>query len=285
MILLTGATGTIGSYLGKLLVDEDAPFKALVRNPQRAAELRELHVDVVEGDLAIPDSLEVAMQEVDKLFLLSSADERQVELQCNAIEAARAAGVKYLVKVSAIGSAPDSPVQLGRHHAAIEQAVHDSGMAYTILRPNSFMQNFLMSAPTIIGSGEFFGASGDGKIAMVDTRDVAAVAAGLLTGDGRPGEILEVTGPEAISLQQVAATLSEVLDKPVKYVDIPAADLKAGMMETGLPEWLATDLVALHGMYRQGQAAAVSDVVPTITGRPARSFDSFARDHAGAFAG
>jgi uncharacterized protein YbjT (DUF2867 family) len=285
MILLTGATGTIGSYLGKLLVDTDARFKALVRNPRRASELKELHVDVVEGNLSIPDSLDVAMHGVEKLFLLSGADENQVELECNAVRAAKDAGVKYAVKLSVMGSAPDSPVQLARHHAAIEQALAESKIPHTVLKPNSFMQNLLMSAPTIIGSGEFYGSWGDGEVSLVDSRDIAAVAAELLTGEGKPGEALDITGPEAITHRQVADTLAEVLSKQVKYIDMPGDNFKAAMAESGVPEWLATDLVTLQDLSKQGHLATVSDAVHEVTGRPARSFDSFARDHAAAFTG
>jgi uncharacterized protein YbjT (DUF2867 family) len=285
MILLTGATGTTGSYLGKLLVDKDAKFKALVRNPKRAEALKELHVDVVEGDLSFPDSVDVAMHGVDKLFLLSSADENQVELQTNAIEAAKEAGVKYVVKLSVLGAAPDSPVRLGRDHAAIEKVIQESGMDYTILRPGWFMQNLLDSAPTIIASGEFFGASGDGKAALVDARDIAAVAAELLTEDGRPGEVLEVSGPEALSFADVASGFATVLEKPVKYLDVPAEALKDGMVNAGVPEWLAADLVTLQGLCREGHHAMVTSTVKDITGREPRDFDTFVRDYVRWFTG
>jgi uncharacterized protein YbjT (DUF2867 family) len=285
MIFLTGATGTTGGKLVELLQERGVSFRTLVRNPEKASALESQNVEVVRGDLSEPAGLERAMAGAGKLFLLSSPDERQVELQLNALAAAKKADIRYIVKVSVIGAAEDSPVKLGRDHAAIEHAVAESGIAHSFLRPHSFMQNLLAAAQLIAAKGQFYGCQGDGRFAVVDARDVAAVAAELLIAEGRTGTALELTGPAAISLGDAAQTFSEVLGKPVEYIDVSGEQLRSGMVASGMPEWLADDLVTLYEIFRAGHGAQVSEAIPTVTGSPARTFKQFVTDYAPAFGG
>ncbi len=283
MIVVTGATGTTGSELVNRLKEKGEPFRAVTRNPDAAATLEKRGVEVALADLGDARQLESAMQGATKLFLLSSPDERQVELQSNAIAAAQTAGITYALKVSVIGVGPDSPLKLGRDHAAIEAAATESGIPFTFLRPHSFMQNLLGSAATIAGQGEFFSSTGDGQMAIIDARDIAAVAAELLTTPMANAPSYELTGPEALSFSEVAETLTEVLGKSVRYVDVTGEQLKQGMLAAGLPEWLIDDLITLHEIFRAGYGTAVSDAVARITGRPATSFRQFATEYARAF--
>lgn len=283
MILLTGATGTIGSELVKLLAPERDRLRVMSRDPERAAAITEMGIEVVLGDLDDPASLGAAFSGIDKLFLLTSPAPQQVQQHSNAIEAAQRAGVGYIVRVSVIGAGIDAPFQLGRWHGETDRALADSGVAYTILQPHSFMQNLLASAPLIATTGELYANGGNGKFAAVDARDVAAVASNLLLHPGREGKTYTVTGPEPISYRDMATDLSKVLGRPVRYVDLPAEQMQAGMVAAGLPEWLAQDLVALNEMFGAGRAAHVSTAVPDITGRAARPFTQFARDYADAF--
>ncbi|NNG16148.1 MAG: SDR family oxidoreductase [Gemmatimonadales bacterium] len=285
MILVTGATGTIGGELTKLLAQQDIPFRAMVRNPEKARVLKTQHIETVVGDLQDPASLDRAFNGAGGIFLLSAADERQVKLQLNAVEALKRAGVGYVVKVSVIGAHGDAPIKLGRDHAAIEQALLDTGITSAFLRPHSFMQNLLGSIELIANKGEFYGATGTVKLPLIDARDVAAAAAALLIKPCHESEGYVLTGPESISNEEVAEILGEVTGKSIRYVDIPPEQLKSGMVAAGMPEWLAADLQTLHEMWLKGVGTEVTDAIPSITGRPGRTFRDFAQDYAAAFRG
>lgn len=285
MILVTGGTGTIGGELVRLLREQQAAFRVLVRRRGQAEALAADGVEAVPGDLADPAALDAALKGCRTLFLLSSPAANQVELQLNAVQAAQRARLARLVKVSALGASANSPAKLGRDHWEIEEAIRGSGFAWTILRPHSFMQNLLGMAAAIAGKGECYGAAGNGKIAMVDARDVAAVAARVLLGDGHGGATYTLTGPHAISYGDAAAVLSDVLDTKVRYVDLAPDALRDALVHAGLAEWLAEDLVTLHTIYKAGHGAQVSDAVADLTGTAARDFTTFARDHAAAFRG
>ena len=200
MLLLTGATGKVGRPLAEMLGARGVPFRALVRSLDRAAPLRDAGAELVEGDLARPDTLARAFDGVDRLFLLTAPAEEMVALQHNAIEAARAAGVRHVVKLSAVGAGPGDPVpvRVARWHAEIEGALRASGMAWTMIRPHGFMQNTFAFAPSVAAEGRFY-APDTGRYPVVDARDVAAVAAAALTGGAHEGAEYEVTGPERLS--------------------------------------------------------------------------------------
>jgi uncharacterized protein YbjT (DUF2867 family) len=285
MILVTGATGTIGGELTKLLAQQDIPFRAMVRSPEKAQVLKTQHIETVVGDLQDPASLDRAFNGAGSIFLLSATDERQVKLQLNAVEAAKRASVGYVVKVSVIGAEADAPIKLGRDHAAIEQVLLDTGITTAFLRPHSFMQNMLGSVELIAKNGEFYGATGAAKVPLIDARDVAAAAAALLIKPCHESESHVLTGPEGVSNDEVAQILGEVTGKSIRYVDIPPEQLKAGMVAAGMPEWLATDLQILHEIWSKGMGTEVSDGVPALTGRSGRSFREFAQHYAAAFRG
>lgn len=282
-ILLTGATGTIGSELTRLLAEQGVPVRLFVRTPEKA--LTAPTVELVQGDLSDRASIAAALDGIETLFLLSSPSEDQVALQGNAVAAAREAGVNHIVKVAALGTDLDSPVALARWHGQTEQQIREAGVAYTFLRPHSFMQNLLGSVPTIQAQGAFYGVMGDAKISIVDARDVAAVAAAVLTNPAaHTDQVYSITGPEALSYPEMAAQLSEALSRSVQYVDVPVEAYRQGMIDAGLPAWLAADLATLGQYFATGAAAAVSPVVREVTGRPGTSFRRFARDYAAAFA-
>ncbi len=285
MILVTGGTGTTGGELVRLLHDIDAPprFLVMVRNSEKGRELEARGISTIPGDFGDPASLSRAMENVDSLFLLSPSVENQAQLQINAVNAAVGSGIRYIVKVSARGAALDSPLTLGRAHAEVEQALADSGIDHTILRPGSFMQNVLGSADTIRERGEFYGSSGGGKDALVDARDIASVAFATLTADGHAGKIYTLVGPDALSNEDVTEVLTGTLGKDVRYVDLPGEVYKAGLMEAGLPEWLADDLVTVNALVAQGHGAESNGEVTQVTGKPARTFAAFVAEYADAF--
>lgn len=284
-ILVTGATGTIGRPLVAALTARGLPLRLLARDPERAADLRGPHVTLAQGDFTEPDTLPPALEGVERAFLLTSPSPGQAEVHRSFIQAAEEAGVQHVVKISAYGAAPDAPMQLGRWHAEADDALRSSSLAWTILQPHSFMQNLLAQAEVIRTTGAFYGSSGTGRFAMIDARDIAEAAATILA-DPAPhaGHSYTLTGPEAVSHDQCADALSHALDREVRYVNLTREAHRAGMVENGLPAWLADDLTTLQAIYANGGGRSVSPAFRSITGRRGRTFPVFARDYAGAFA-
>jgi uncharacterized protein YbjT (DUF2867 family) len=281
-ILITGGTGTVGSVLLEKLAAIDANVRALVRSPSKAEHIKSSGIEAVIGDLDKPESLPAALKGVDKVFLLTSPSERQGELQRNVIAAAKNAGVSHIVKLSAFGAGPETPPLIHDHYL-IEREIERAGIAYTHLRPNGFMQNILMSAPTIKEKGLFYGPLGEAKVSYVDARDIASVAAVTLTKEGHEGKAYEITGPQALSYREVAQEFSSVLGKDVQYVDVPLEAARSSMLGSGMSAWLADSLIGLFEFYRNGRAAVVTNVVKDVTGQEPITFRQFVREHVEAF--
>lgn len=285
MILVSGATGTVGRALVNELNSTNVPFRALVRDTAKAQEWKQDNVELVQGDFDDPESLQAALTGVERAFLLPPFVPLPgvKELQANFINAAKAVGVKHIVKLSVVGAALDSPASLVRGHAEGEKLLAESGLAWTNVRANGFDQNLFQNAATIKGNGQFYQPAGDAKISMVDVRDIAAVAAKVLTGQGHEGKTYDVTGPEAIDFNQVAADLSAAIGKPVQYIPISDEQFKQTMTSYGVPDWMVQYLDELYAAYRTGYGSEVSGDVATVTGRPAIRFAQFAQDFASAF--
>ena len=285
MILVTGATGRTGSEVVKALTAKGEQVRALVRDPQRAGAIQGPGVEVAVGDLEKPETWDSALQGVDKVFLLSPEGPQMAELHGKFADAAKRAGVRHLVRMSVLVANTDSPLAIGKWHGEADQSVANSGIPYTIIRPAYFMQNIIGSAPMIASDGAFPGAMGDGKIGAIDTRDIGNVAATILTSDGHEGKTYPLTGPEALSMGELAGKLSAVLGTEVKYVNVSQEDAKAGMMAMGMPDWMADGWAAMAMMISTGAANMVTPMVKEVTGQEPRSFDQFARDYADAFKG
>jgi uncharacterized protein YbjT (DUF2867 family) len=265
VILVTGATGKVGREVVRQLAAADVPLRALVRDPLRASHIRLPGVEIAQGDFARPETLDAALEGVDRVFLLSPPDPNQVALQGNVIDAARRMGARHVVKVSVAGG-PDSGTQLGRWHWTTEKQLEDSGLAFTLLRSTWYMQQMLIFAPTIAATGSFQLPMGTGAVALVDTRDVAAVAACALTEEGHERKIYDLTGPEALTFDQIADEISSATGKKVSYVHVPAEYARKQLMQAGIPRWLADDMMVLCASFREGYGAAVS------RGRPRRNW-------------
>ena len=285
MILIVGATGLVGSATLRQLTARGVPVRALVRSAEKAAALTGPGVETVVGDLEQPASLYGALDGVTRALLISPLHPRQVEWQGNFVESARRAGAVHIVKLSGLGTAPDSPLRSGRWHAQTERHIADAGLPFTCLHPPFFMQNLLRSAAVIAAQGVLVAAMQTGKIAMVDARDVAAVAVAALTSDGHVGKTYTITGPEALSFQEIAQKLAAATDRRVSYQDVPLASVRQELVAAGLPAWLVEVRMEFATALRDGYAATVTDTVQAVTGQPARTFDTFVREHAALFRG
>ena len=283
-ILVTGATGRIGSEVVRLLSEAGAPLRVLVRSPDAAASFERLGVEPAIGDFEQPDTLDEALRGIHKLFLLTPADPGMVDHQGQTVEAAKRAGVQHIVKISVLGADSASPVSLGRWHADAEQHIEASGVAYTHLRPHYFMQNTLGFAPSIALENRFYAPMRDGRIGLVDCRDVAAVAARVLTEAGHENRVYEITGAAALSFADLASHIGAAIGRTVTYVDVRPSEAEKAMISAGTPGWLAEAIIGLYGIFSADHASATTRVVEDLSGRPARTFAAFAREYGNTFA-
>ena len=284
-ILVTGATGNIGGKLVEQLTAQRVPFRAMVRRAKDVEALSQPEgVEAVIGDFDDETTVADALQGIDRAFLLTPSSEEAETQQKTFVELARRAGVKHIVKQSQWAADADSPVRFLRYHAAVEEKIQESGLAYTFLRPNLFMQGLLGFRDTIIQQDKFFAAVGEAKISAVDTRDIAAVAAAALTGEGHTGKIYNLTGPQALSHAEMAEELSTALGRPIQFVDVSPEAMHDTLLQVGFPAWQAGGLIEDYAHYARGEAAVVTGDIKVATGRAPRTFEVFARDYASAFA-
>ena len=286
MILVTGATGLTGGELVRLLSARGVPVRALVRNPTKAEALSDLpNVEIVEGDMSRPETLPAALRGVDRAMLISSSDATMQEVQSNFIDAAKSAGVKHVVKLSGIMPEVDSPFRFARMHGEIEKKLERSGIAYTHLRAGEFMHSYFRQVPNIVAKGAFFLPMEEAKIASIDVGDIAEVAATVLTSPGHEGKIYPITGPEALSMAEVAEKLSTATGKRIRYVNVAPEEAKRAQLAAGVPPFTADALAELFAERRKGKEAQVSPIIQTIFGWRASSFDEFATRNAAIFRG
>lgn len=284
MILITGATGTNGIEIVKLLSRSGIPCRALVRTSEKGGALKGLpRVEVVDGDFARPETLASALEGVEKALLISSIDPKLPELQGNFIQAAKRAGVPHVVKFSgawSMGGADLREWRFARWHAEAEKLLEDSGLAFTHLQPNQFMQVYLRFQPTIAAQGKFVAACKDSKVSPVDVRDIASVAVAVLTGSGHEGKSYVITGPEALTYYEVAEKLSTAIGKKVTYVDVSMEQAKKAMVDGGAPHWFVDGQMEQYQVRLKGYQSAVTSVISEVAKKQPITFEEFARDHA-----
>ncbi|PYQ08129.1 MAG: NAD(P)-dependent oxidoreductase [Acidobacteria bacterium] len=273
MILVTGASGTVGSEVLKALVARRAPVRAgyRTRRPELPAG-----VEAVPLDYDRPETIRPALEGVGTIFLISTtvAPEKKV------VDAARRAGVRRVVKLSALRAVEEEFV-FGRWHRAVEKHIEASGLAWTFLRPNGFMQNVVTyMAGTIRSHAAIYSSAGNGAVSHVDVRDLAAVGAAVLAESGHEGQAYDLTGPAALTYTQVAEILSRVLARPIRYVPISPEQYKQGALAAGTPETYADALVDLNRYYAEGKMSEITPTLRLLSGRDPTPFEQFARDHA-----
>jgi uncharacterized protein YbjT (DUF2867 family) len=261
----------------------------LVRSSEKAGALANLPgVELAYGDFAQPGLLAPALEGIDRALLISSIDPQLPELQGNFIHAAKRAGIPYIVKFSGawlMGGADLREWRFARWHAEAEKILEDSGLAFTHLQPNQFMQVYLRFQPTIAGQGKFFAACKDSRVSPVDIRDIAAVAAAILTGSGHEGKSYVITGPESLTYSEIADKLSIATGKKVVYVDVSLELARKTMIDSGAPTWFVDGQMEQYQVRLKGYQAAVTSVVSDIAKKDPISFDQFAQEHAAYYRG
>ena len=279
MILVTTA-GKVGAEAARLLAERGEPVRVLVRDPKKATALAEAGAEVAQGDLDVPATIDAAMHGVSAVVLVSPAIPAQ---ELNVVASAVRAGAGHVVKITSKASA-DSPIARRRGQAEIEHGLIASGLGYTLLRNNAYMQNLLMAGPSIAETSSFGSAAGDGRVGMIDARDVAAVAAQIAAAPApHAGKTYWPTGPEAITFAEAAAALSKLLGRPVTFHPLTVEEQTQAMIDIGLPGSLAAMNAQAVALFAEGEADYVTDDVRSILGRPARTFEQFAADYAAAF--
>jgi uncharacterized protein YbjT (DUF2867 family) len=286
-VLVTGATGAVSTaLLGALKGRPGLKLRALVHDPAKGQALEKNGIEVVAGDLEEPDTLPGAFDGVDILFLLTPASALEPSMGSNAVTAARKAGVKHIVRNSAIKAAHDAPNRNGRLHALVEESVKASGIPWTILRPHYYMQNLLSSAGSVASDGVLNMNMGDAPVGMIDARDVGVIAAKVIEDPGRhTGKVYTPTGPEETTMGQAAKDLSQVLGRPINYVALPQDAARQAMLGFGLPRWFVGNVVDYGTAYSEGWGDFTTNDFKEVTGQQARSFKQFATDFARAFGG
>ena len=288
-ILVLGPTGNVGSALTPRLRAMGADVRVLVRaEPSDASKTEALHdagAEVFSGDLNNLDTLRAAFEGVAKVFLLTAPGPDGAEQASNAIAAAKQSGNPHVVNLSVAKATPDHPSRFGREHGDTDIELMESGLPYTFVRAIYFMQNTLATAPTVASQGTIYMPMKNGKVGMIDARDVAEAGAVVLTSEGHEGKSYLLTGPDSISIQDVADTLWKVLGKEVNYVDVPPEAAQEAMLGMGIPEWVADGIIETTGALSENLGDYTTDDFEKLTGHRANSYETFARDFAQAFGG
>jgi len=284
MILIIGATGTVGSEVVKRLSAQGRQARALTRDLRKVKADEFPHVEFVQGDFDDADSIRRACSGVEQAFLLSNSTERAEQQQIGFVEAARKSGVRHIVKLSQLYADVNSPGRFLRYHAAVEAAIEATDLTFTFLRPNLYMQGLLNFAQSIKEKSAFFAAAGDARISAVDVRDLADVAVAALIDSRHKNKIYSLTGPEALTFGEMADELSAALGRTISFVDVPPETMREALDGLGFPAWQADGLLEEFEMYRRGEAAEIESGVADSLGRSARPFVEFARDYAPLFA-
>jgi uncharacterized protein YbjT (DUF2867 family) len=286
MIVVAGSSGRIGREVVRRLAERGAAVRALVRSRDAPVMAPAHEIERCRCDLADRGSLLAAFAGAERLFLVSRAEPRQARLQANAVQAAVESGVRHVTYVSGIHSSlsPDSTAQVGRQHWQVERLIEASGLRYTFLRPNYFMQNLLeTAAPMVASLGILAAPMARARIAMVDVRDVADVAVEALLSEAHDGQAYDVTGPRAISHEGLAALLAEATGRAVAYLSLPQALVTRELRRRGYDTWEIEHINAMASLLRSGAGGFTSTAVQDVTGHPARTIEAFTTECAAHF--
>lgn len=282
MILITGASGTVGKAVLKEVAKSGAKHRAMYRSEREAAKAPAGTATVV-ADFAKRETLPAALEGVESVYLVCSPIPELVALEGNMIDACAAAGVNHVVLNSALG-AGDWPKSFPSWHRKAEEKLRKTRISFTVLRPNSFHQNVVAyMAPSIRAQGAFYGAMGNARVSFIDVRDIAAVAAKALAGGEHAGKTYELNGPEALTYAQLAEKISAHAGRTAKYVDIAAEAQRKAMLDQGMPEWQASALLDLQEYYTSGHGGSTDGLLQRLLARAPIPMDQFLAESAGEF--
>ena len=282
VILVTGATGRIGSLVANKLVELNHAPRVFVRDVDKAVKLLAPEVEIVVGDLADQDAVARAVDGVDRLLLVSPVHPDQRILQGNLARAAASVGKPLIVKISGLGTKRDSYIDSGRWHAETEADIESLGLPYAFLRPNFFMQNLGFAIANCRETGEIRAAVEDARIAMVDVRDIADVCVNLLTGEAELTDgAYALTGPVAYDYVEVAKLLSGLLGRNIAYVQQSLDEARASLEATGQPAWHIEILLQFNRAFRDGWGSEPNDVVARVLGRAPRTLADYLAEAVG----
>ena len=283
MVLFTGLTGVVGTEILRLLPEYEIQTRGLIRDSGKTGALKNAGVEVVCGDLAEAAAVKEALQGCDKAFLLIGNARQQLDLEKGFVDIAREAGIRHLVKMSANGADSNSTALLKRYHGDAEQYIRESGLCYTLIRPNFFMQNMFHLAGSIVEQDKFFMPMRDGQVGIIDVRDVARFILTVLTAPGHEDKTYEITGSELVSFHDIASQLSEVMGREINYVDVPAEDFKQSLLQWVPDDWYVETVSELFELIAQGSGALLNDEYTRVTGRIPTTLRQFFRDYSSFF--
>ena len=275
MILITGATGKTGSATAKSLGEKGETFRALIRNEEKKERLESLGGEVVIGSIENTEVVNQSMQGVKTVLVLLPNSESQLALEKQLVDSAKQAGVERIVKMSSIEATPDATSPIPKLHLESEEYIKQSGLAWTMIKPNFYMQNLLASAGTIKEQGKIFLPMGDGKTGMIDTTDVGKVLAKVLSEDGHESMNHEITGPEILSFYEVAEIFSQVLGKQVDYVDVPMDAYKETLGQFLTNQWHLDAVIDLFKGIAEGGIEDKTDTFNELMGETPKSLSQF----------
>lgn len=279
MILIMGATGKTGGEVARQLAAIDMPFRALVRDPDKAAHIRDLGAEVVGGDCADKASLAVALKGIGQAFLVLPNNEEQLVLEKMFTDACAAAGVRHIVYLSSLESVPESKNPITQNHVAAQNYIRASGMDWTIIRPTFFMQNFETYAPRIKEAQQIVMPVGHGTVSATDLRDVGEVIRDVLTKPGHESRSYDLTGPELLTFSDIAARFSKMLGMTVEYVDQPMEEFADLLRKLGLSEWRVDAVCKELEAIAAGVVDHTTDTIEELLGRPPTSLEQYIQDH------
>ena len=279
MILITGATGKSGSATARALNDLGQGYRALIRNPDKEEELKTLGAEVVIGSIEDNQSLINAMSGVNKVLILLPNSENQLALETQIVDVALQSGVKHIVKVSSIEATPDATSPIPKLHLESENYIKASGLEWTMVKPNFYMQNLLGSAATIKEQDKIFLPMGEGKTGMIDTRDVGKVIAKVLSENSHTSKNYAITGPEILSFHDVAEKFSNVLERKIDYVDMPMATYKDILSKFLTNQWLLDSVIDLFVGIAEGGIEDKTNAYKELMGKEPKSLEEYIKEH------
>jgi uncharacterized protein YbjT (DUF2867 family) len=279
-VLVTGATGRIGGQLVPRLAGyNDLAVRALVRSAKKAAPLESSGAELALGRLEDAQSVRVALDGIDTVVLITPASPDAADQASSLLAAAKAAGVRKIVRISVFKAAVDGPSGITRLHGRTDAEILESGLTYTVLRPPFFMQNlFFMAADSIAREGRLYFGIGYGRLGMIDLRDIVDCAESCVVSDAYDDQVFTLTGPESIGFHHIAGRLNDILGRPVQYIPVPPEAVERSIRAMGMGEWYAQVMRDLCRAYSENWGDLITDSVARITGRAPRSFDVFARE-------